>query len=320
MVFYAGRQLTIHGEELAEQTGLARAFVGVILLGLITSLPELISTIGAAALVKEPNLALGNIFGSNACNLAILAFLEIITATKNMAHTMDRDNLLTAFLSLIMISLASMAVVIRGHWHLGPLDVFSLAIGGCYIIGMSMLYRFQKLQISPDERHLPPPPAEIKQHDLARLKKKIIKSAAIIVLAALILSFTADHIARATGWGSTFVGNFILAIATSLPEMAVTYGAIRIGSFAMAAGNIFGSNIFNIAILVVADLFYFPGSLYHQAQNGQTMIAMVGILLASIYLFSTFYGIKRRLLTIRMDSLIVIITYVCGMYMLFQLR
>ncbi len=321
LVFYAGRQLTVHGEELAARTGLARAFIGVILLGLITSLPEMVSTIGASALVHEPNLALGNIFGSNACNLAILAFLEIITVTKAMAHTLDRDNLLTAFLSLIMISLAAMAVVVRGRWHLGFLDVFSLAIAGCYLVGMAMLYRFQKLQTPPGEAAASPPPTGAGEREkLAVLKKKICRAAAIIVVAALVLSYTADQIAAATGWGSTFVGNFMLAVATSLPEMAVTYGAIRIGSFTMAAGNIFGSNIFNIAILALTDLFYLPGSLYRQAHSSQTMVAMVGILLASVYLFSTFYGVKRRLLTIRMDSLAVLIIYFLSMYALFQLR
>ncbi|MBW1644954.1 MAG: sodium:calcium antiporter [Deltaproteobacteria bacterium] len=320
LVFHAGRQLTIRGEELAEQTGLARAFVGVILLGLITSLPELVSTLGASALVGEPNLALGNIFGSNACNLAILAFLEIVTVTGTLAHTLDRDNLLTAFLSLIMVSLASMAVIIRGRWHLGFVDLFTPAIAGCYLVGMAMLYRFQKLQTPPGESggEAPPPPADPEK--LARLKKEIFRLAALIVVAALVLSYTADQIAEATGWGSTFVGNFMLAIATSLPEMAVTYSAIRIGSFPMAAGNIFGSNIFNIAILAVTDLGFFSGSLYRQAQHGQLMIAMVGILLASVYLFSTFYGVKRRLLSIRMDSLTVLTIYLLSMYALFHLR
>ncbi len=320
-VLYAGRKLTLQGEELAEQTGLAHAFIGVILLGFITSLPELISTIGASTLVHSPNLALGNIFGSNCCNLAILAMLGIVNlAPEKCPYTLNNDNLLTVFLSFIMIVLASMAVLMHGRWHLGHIDIFSLAIGTVYLAGLKFLYHFQS-NTSPAEgcskdtfEHQP------QLDEKGQLKKKILITASIIVVASLVLSYTAGQIARTTGWGSTFVGNTLLAIATSLPEMVVTFCAVRLGSFALAAGNIFGSNIFNIAILAVADFFYFPGSLYGKAHVSQVLVTLLAILLSSLYLFSSLYGDRKRIFGINPGTAAIVLFYILGMYALFILR
>ncbi len=320
-VLYAGRKLTLQGEELAEQTGLAHAFIGVILLGFITSLPELISTIGASALVHSPNLALGNIFGSNCCNLAILAMLGIVNlAPEKRPYTLNNDNLLTVFLSFIMIGLASLAVLMHGRWHLAHLDFFSLAIGVAYLAGLKLLYHFQGESSPTAQGSNDNVERQTRQHEKKQLQQKILATAGVIVIASLVLSYTAEHIARTTGWGSTFVGNTILAIATSLPEMVVTFSAVRLGSFALAAGNIFGSNIFNIAILTIADFFYFPGSLYGNAHVSQVLVTLLAILLSSLYLFSSLYGDRRRIFGVNPGAAGIVLLYALGMYALFILR
>ncbi|MEA3241322.1 MAG: hypothetical protein U9P37_07115 [Pseudomonadota bacterium] len=320
-VLYAGRNLTQHSEELAEQTGLAHGFIGVILLGFITSLPELVSTIGASTLVHSPNLALGNIFGSNSCNLAILAMLGIANLSpEKCRYTLNNDNLLTAFLSLIMVGLASLAILIHGRWQVAHIDYFSLAIVATYLAGLKILYNFQRNQSPANNYSKVRLDSETQQQQKNQLKRKILSAATIIVIASLVLSYTAGQIARSTGWGNTFVGNFFLAIATSLPEMAVTFSAIRLGSFALAAGNIFGSNIFNIAILTVADLLYFPGSLYANSHVSQILVTQLVILLSSIYLFFSLFEIKRRLLGLNLEAISIVTIYALGMYVLFIIQ
>ena len=320
-VLYAGRELTQHAEELAEQTGLAHGFIGVILLGFITSLPELVSTTGASTLVHSPNLALGNIFGSNSCNLTILAMLGIVNlSSEKCRYTLNNDNLLTAFLSLIMVGLAAIAILMHGRWHFAHLDYFSLIIGAAYLGGLKILYNFQRNQAPVETESNVNFTTETLQQTKNQLKRKIFSAATIIVIASLVLSYTAGQIARSTGWGSTFVGNFFLAIATSLPEMVVTFSAIRLGSFALAAGNIFGSNIFNIAILIIADLFYFPGSLYADAQVSQILVTLLVILLSSLYMFFSLYQVKRRLWGLNPGAIFMVTIYALGMYTLFIIQ
>jgi len=323
-VLISGQKLTKAGDELAEVTGMSRGFVGVILLGFVTSLPELVSTLSATLIVKSPDLALGNIFGSNAANLAILAFLDlvIIRQVQTERHRLDSENQLTAYLSLAIMSLALMALTSQGFWQILHIDIFSFFIAAVYIIGLQKLYKFQSAPRAGDNPNQEQITGDTDNRVIApALKRSLIANACVIVVASMVLAASAEHIAKVTGWGTTFVGNSLLAIATSLPEIVVTFSAVRIGSFAMAAGNIFGSNIFNIAILSLADLAYFHSSIFAAASKSQSLIAAIGLLLSSLYLFNGHYGSQRKLAgRWPVDSLLVVSIYLFSLYALFALR
>jgi len=323
VVLISGQKLTRAGDQLAEETGISRGFVGVILLGFVTSLPEMVSTVSATLISAAPNLAMGNIFGSNACNLAILAFLDLAVISKFDAprNQLDDESRLTSYLSLIIISLAMMALSAGGHWHILHIDVFSLAIATGYVIGLQKLHRFQSNNSTPGNSA---PQASLKNNlrDLSPdLKRSLLINAAVIVAASMTLAASAGRIAEITGWGTTFVGNSLLAVATSLPEIVVTFSAVRLGSFAMAAGNIFGSNIFNVTILSLADLVYFHGSLFAAAAPSQGLIAAIGLLMTGLYLFAGHYASERKLAgRWPVDSLLVVAVYLFSLYALFVLR
>ncbi len=320
-VLISGRRLTKAADQLAEVTGMSRGFIGVILLGFVTSLPELVSTISATLFCNAPNLGLGNIFGSNAANLAILAFLDLafVRQVKQERHNLNEENHLTAYLSLIIISLALMGLASRGFWHIFHVDIFSLSIAAAYIIGLQKLHSFQHSDSPVDD---PSNDSDIPDKAVPpKLKRSLSINAGIIVVASMTLAASAEHIATITGWGTTFVGNSLLAVATSLPEIVVTFSAVRIGSFAMAAGNIFGSNIFNIAILAVADLFFFRSSLFATASQNQSLIASIGLLMTGLYLFAGRYASEKRVAgRWPIDSLLVVSIYLFSLYALFSLR
>ena len=84
-------------------------------------------------------------------------------------------------------------------------------------------------------------------------------AAGIVVGAALWLPFVGKSIAEPMGWHQSFVGTIFIAFATSVPEIAVTIGALRIGAIDMAIGNLLGSNLFDILILAIDDILYLPG-------------------------------------------------------------
>jgi cation:H+ antiporter len=215
-----------------------------------------------------------------------------------------------------------MALAAQGFWQILHVDIFSLVIAVTYILGLRRLYNFQSTsgpgsgdpgqnQAAQDNVRMVAP----------ELKRSLMTNAAVIVIASMALASSAEHIARITGWGTTFVGNSLLALATSLPEIVVTFSAVKIGSFAMAAGNIFGSNIFNIAILSLADLVYFRSSIFAAASKSQSLIAAVGILLSGLYLFNGHYGSQRKLAgRWPVDSLLVAGIYLLSLYALFVLH
>jgi cation:H+ antiporter len=99
----------------------------------------------------------------------------------------------------------------------------------------------------------------------------------------------ADRLASAAGLSRSFVGTVFMAIATTLPEMAVTFGALRLGALDMAIGNLLGSNLFNVTILAVDDLFYTRGPLLADAapvhaSTAVTALVMTGLVMIGLVL------------------------------------
>lgn len=114
-------------------------------------------------------------------------------------------------------------------------------------------------------------------------------AALAVVAAGIWLPFIARDLALAMAWEQSFVGTLLVAAVTSAPEVVVTLAALRLGAVDLAIGNLFGSNLFNIAILAIDDLFYLPGplladvSLLHAISAFSTMmmsgLAVVGLVL-----------------------------------------
>lgn len=108
-----------------------------------------------------------------------------------------------------------------------------------------------------------------------------------MVAAAVALPPAAEAIARMSGLQESFVGTVFLALSTSLPELAVSLAAIRMGAIDMAVGNILGSNLFNILILSVDDAFYRGGLLLADASGSHLLtvfatIAMSGVAIVGL--------------------------------------
>jgi cation:H+ antiporter len=109
-------------------------------------------------------------------------------------------------------------------------------------------------------------------------------------LAAPLLVAAAAGIADETGLGDTFVGTTLLGVATSLPELATSLAAVRIGAFDMAVGAMLGSNAFNMFTLLIADLAYLPGPILADASPEQAIGGIGGILLMSLVIASLVHG------------------------------
>ena len=97
----------------------------------------------------------------------------------------------------------------------------------------------------------------------------------------------ADEVARTLGLSRSFVGTVLMALVTTLPEMAVTLGALRLGALDMAIGNLLGSNLFNVLVLAVDDAFYVRGPLLADAapvhaNTAVTALVMTGLVIIGL--------------------------------------
>ena len=138
-----------------------------------------------------------------------------------------------------------------------------------------------------------------------------------LLVAAPFLAWSANRIAEETGITATFIGTSLVAITTSLLELVVAIGAVRLGAFDLAVGNLFGSNAFNMAAFLFADLAYREGGLLSSVSSTHALTALWSILMMNIGLMGIIYRAEKRLLLIEPDSLLMIVAYVLGLWLLF---
>ncbi len=289
-IWKAGSRLTREVDELAEETGLGRGFLGVFLLGLITSLPELLSTLTAGVL-KNWDLGLGNIYGSNVFNISMLIWADLVNrrVTDSLSYSVSRQSLVSAMGALVMVSMLSLGLYLYGAGYGLPLagmpvmDWFILF--AYFAVGLGM-WSAEKANGNGEERGV------LNRNRVLRIG---LLSLAVVV-AGVAIAVVCDRISQISiggvPLGGTLVGGILLGMATSLPEFTVSISAIRLGAVDMAVGNVFGSNMFNVVIIPVVDLLVpgtmLAGSLEHLFSYG------VIVLMTSIFvLFALMRQVKK---------------------------
>jgi cation:H+ antiporter len=197
----------------------------------------------------------------------------------------------------------------------GHIGVYSFFILVVYLIAMRTVFRYEHRQRAEyvEER--------IERHPDITLREAGIRyalMALIVVSAAIWLPFIGKDLALTMGWHSTFVGTLFIAFATSVPEIVVTVAAVRIGALDMAISNLMGSNIFNILILVVDDVFYLKGPLLAHVSLLHAVTALSAIMMTGLAIVGLFYRPKERLFkTVGWTSLFLLMIYLLNSFFLY---
>lgn len=321
IIIFAGTKLTKNAAVVAENTGIGTAWVGAIMLPFATSLPELVTTLRAVS-INAPDLAMGNIFGSCLYNLALLAVIDLLEGRGAMTARIKQGHIITASLSIITVSLASIAMLGVVYLPVGWVGLETLIIALVYLMGSRLIYRYErKNQLSlsadtglPDRGNNKPGYS----FSTGRAIGFFLLAALAIVFAGVFLTDAADRIAIMTGLGHTFIGSILLAISTSLPETVTTITALRLGFLDMAVANVFGANFMNLFIIFIADLFYSPLPLLYAVSGSHLLSATAVIIFSSIIIFSLVYRSERKVARLGYDALLIIIGYLAVIYLLFK--
>jgi cation:H+ antiporter len=142
-------------------------------------------------------------------------------------------------------------------------------------------------------------------------------NAVVIIAAATYLPHLGERIAELTGLGRTFVGSIFIAVSTSLPELVVTVGALRIGAIDIALGNLFGSNLFNIGILAVDDVFYTKGPLLSNVSPNHIVSALAAITMTAIAIIGLTYQTTTKRHFFAWDSIAIVLVYIAATCILY---
>ena len=140
----------------------------------------------------------------------------------------------------------------------------------------------------------------------------------MVVLAGIRLPVTAEHLAEAMGWHRSFVGTVFVALATSLPEVAVTLSALRIGALDMAISDLLGSNLFDLVIIAVDDLAYTKGPLLANVSSVHLVTIQSAIMMTGIAIVGLLYRPQTRLFkTVGWVSLFMFAIYILNLSVLY---
>ena len=263
----AGYVLSHSADQLADAFGWGRGWVGLALLATVTSLPELASGISAVTLVHAPNLAVGNALGACVFNLAFLVVVDAVQPRQPIYRHASATHLLSAAFGVVMLGLAALGLIAGASspavLNLGLISPVLLAL---YLLALRSVHAHESAAVAAAAAAADRAVREATPPDVIRAAQRRFGVAALAVLAAgSWLPEVADELATAAGLSRSFVGTVLMALVTTLPEMAVTFGALRLGALDMAIGNLLGSNLFNVTILAVDDLFYTRGPLLADA-------------------------------------------------------
>ena len=319
IIIFSGTKLSFYGDKIADLTGLGKAWIGLVLMASVTSLPELITGISAVTVVQAPDLAAGDIFGSCVFNLLILSVLDA-RIKKPLFSTVKSSHIVAAIFGIILMTLAGMAIFLANEMpSVFWVSWFTLIIFSVYLIAMRGIFKYEQAELI-----LETVPGVTEQNTENRTKalKKVIGlyavNALIVIGAAVFLPYFGEHIATQTGLGNSFFGTLFLAAATSLPELVVSLAALRIGAMDLAVGNLLGSNVFNIFILGIDDVFYREGSLFKAISPSHLLSVFFTIIMTAVVgLGLLFKPKKKQFWLLSLDTFIILLLYVALIIYLF---
>lgn len=324
VIFFAGRRLSHYGDQIARISGWGGAWVGLVLIAAVTSLPELTVGITSVAVVGSADLAVGDILGSCAFNLLILATMDAFVPERRPIFSVaSTSHVLAAALGIILLSLVGLALYLPGSPTILPwIGITSVAFSVVYFSAMRLIYlhgqreRTLDAALEPVARHAPEHRSEPRLLTLRRARNGYLLYAAVIVVAAVAVPQFAAEIAVVAGLNQTFVGTFFLAISTSLPEVAVSLAAVRMGAVDLAVGNLLGSNLFNVVILAVDDVAYTSGLLLKDASDGHLISVLSTIAMSAIVVIGLTYRSRGKRFLMAWDAALILGAYVVTMAVL----
>lgn len=312
VILISGSCLSKYGDMMADMLGWGKMFMGLILMASVTSLPELMTGLSSVLVVDAPNLAVGDIVGSCAFNILIISIMDLFYDKKKpLTSVAQTGHVIAASFGIIMLSVVALAILMPDFFaNIAWIGGFSILFLILYLIAIRVIFLFEKKQ----------PLGKLHEHSFSLTLKQVIfrysLNAIFVMAAAMALPYFGEHIAAESGLSQSFFGTLFLATSTSLPEIVVSIAAIRMGTIDLAIGNIFGSNIFNIGILALDDLFYTKGPLF-QFTNPNHIIPVLGtIIITAIGIIGIVYREEKKW-KLALDSALIVLVYAMMMSLLY---
>lgn len=333
IVWFAGAKITGYANAISSRTGIGQATIGLLLLGSVTSLPEIGATVTSAA-IGAPELAINNLFGSIAVQIAILAIVDHLTGRRALTSTIpDSTVMLQGGLNILLLAIAGGGIAVGDTPVLG-VGLWAWMCAAGYILSVYILSKSQgrrpwivaergkasnwldKQQAEAEEEAR----KSLADRSLLNLISWTAGMGLVILVCGYLLSRTGDALSDQTGLGGSIVGFVLLAFATSLPEFSTSLTAARAGLYTLAVSDILGTNLINIGLIFIIDLLDTTGPVLNKAGAFGVFGAFLGIALTALFVIGMAERGDKTVLRMGIDSAAVLVCYFAGLIVLFFLR
>jgi cation:H+ antiporter len=281
----------------ARYFGMPTLLIGMVIVGFGTSAPEMVVS-ALASSQGNPGIALGNAFGSNITNIALILGLTAIISPIAVRSQVLRKEL------PVLIAVTAVAVGLLFDLDLSRTDAIIMLVVFALVMGWSI---YQGLRQKPDaltaeyEQEL-----EAHAMSLGKAIFWLIVGLLLLVGSSRVLVWGAVEIAQALGVDDLIIGLTIVAIGTSLPELASSIAATRKGEHDLALGNVIGSNMFNtLAVVGIA------GAIHPLSMDPSVLtrdILLMSLLTIALFIFG--YGFRKPGHISRLEGVALVTVYV----------
>jgi cation:H+ antiporter len=326
----AGMTLSKTTDSLDFRLGLGEEFGGLLLLSVAGSLPELAITVSAAA-GGHLGLAAGNLIGGIAVQTMVLAICDFVVGRERPLTFLvgALSPVLEGLLVTLVVSGVLMGALLRPTTAIGGvLSPASIGIVIVWTLGVYVINRVRKTprwRISmegsrPGRRRRSEPhpdaPHPFKNRSTAQVAGVFAAASAVVLAAGVVLEMAGNTLADRAGVNGVIFGATVLALATALPEISSGIAAVRLGDNALALGDIFGGNAFQLCLFLVADLI--AGSpVLPTAGSLNAWLASLGVALTAIYAMGVIIRPLRCHARLGPDSILAIVVFAVGIAGLF---
>lgn len=253
--------------------------IGMVIVGFGTSAPEMMVS-AISSLQGKPDIALGNVFGSNITNIALILGLTAMISPIAVQSAVLRKEL------PVLTLMTAIAAFLMYDGMLGRIDALILLLLFALLMGWSIWEGLRK----PGDEFGAEMEEELEQHKMPLGKASTLIAAGLVLLlvSSQMLVWGAVGVAETLGVSDIVIGLTVVAVGTSLPELASSLVAARKGEHDIALGNILGSNLFNILAVAGVAGSISPAAIDQTVFSRDIMI----MLLLTISLFVVGYGFR----------------------------
>ncbi len=274
---YFGAEWLIEGaSQIARKLGISPWVVGMTIVAFGTSLPEfVVSFTSAISTPPNPGICIGNILGSNICNIfLIMGLTYMIKAPKLPFSNIKFDYFMMLFATFLLLGLGYYTAITQMKILPGELN----RVGGIVMLTLMFLYTFYlvKWGSSTTEESGTAPV----QKNILLLLLLILAGLGLLIVSAKILLYGAIGCAQIMGISDLVIGGTIVAVGTSMPELFTSVIAAAKGKPEISIGNILGSNIFNILFILG-----FVGTITNVPLDTQALVEQVPLFIFSALCF-----------------------------------